>query len=68
MDEQAIKDMNFLLSFAPATCPSEVAPGLFAACYLTGTYEGDVKVAERVKEIVDRHGLTVAHDEEADNV
>lgn len=53
------EDIKFLLSFAPATCPESVTPGLPTWSYVTGEYEGDVAIAARVKEIVDRYGIDV---------
>lgn len=50
-------DMEYLLSFVPATDPSDVEPGLPAMCYITGTYDGDVAVIQRVADIKAKYNL-----------
>lgn len=64
--EQVRKDMEFLLSFTPASDPSEVEPNLTTMFYITGTYEGDVKIAEKVKAIRDRYDIMTIDPEEED--
>ncbi len=59
-------DIEFLLEFTPASDPSEVEQGLASMFYITGTYEGDVKIAERVHEIRDRYDIMVEDPEEED--
>jgi len=58
IDKSTIKeDIMFLISFAPATSEDEVVEGLFPTAYITNTYEGDVKIAKRVREICERYGI-----------
>lgn len=64
--EQVRKDMEFLLSFTPASNPLEVEPNLAPMFYITGTYEGDVKIAEKVKAIRDRYDIVMINPEEED--
>lgn len=59
-------DIEFLLSFVPATDPDQVQPGLAPMFYITGTYEGDVKLANNVKEICNRYDIILDHDEDED--
>jgi hypothetical protein len=54
---EAKEDMEFLLNFAPTVDPKLVIPGLMSFNYLTGTYEGDLKLVTRVKAIVDKYSL-----------
>lgn len=44
-------DVLFLLSFCPDNLPNEVPEGLDPTFYHTLTYEGDVKIAERLQKI-----------------
>lgn len=55
--EQIKKDITLLLSFAPATDPEDVIEGLCPTFYITGTYEGDLAIVERIKIIKDRYGI-----------
>ena len=64
--EQVKEDIKFLLSFTPASDPAEVEPGLAPMFYITLTYEGDVALAKRVKEIRDRYHIEVENPEEED--
>lgn len=64
--DQVRKDIEFLLSFAPANDPDQVSEGLAPMFYITGTYEGDVKLARRVKEICERYGIVLDYDETED--
>lgn len=64
--EQVREDIEFLLSFTPASDPLKVESGLPPMCYLTLTYEGDVKLAEKVKEIRDRYDIVEINPEEED--
>lgn len=59
-------DIEFLLRFIPATDPKQVERGLAPMFYITGTYEGDVELATKVKEICDRYGIELRNDEEED--
>lgn len=60
------QDIEFLLRFIPATDPKQVEQGLAPMFYITGTYEGDVSLATKVKEICDRYGIVIHNDEEED--
>jgi hypothetical protein len=54
--EIAKKDIKFLLSFTPGL---DVVPeGLMSMFYVTGTYEGDVKLVEKLQEIANRYDIT----------
>ena len=59
-------DIEFLLTFAPATKPEQVAEGLAPMFYVTGTYDGDVKLARRVHEICERYDIVLDYDEDED--
>lgn len=56
--EQIKDDITFLLSFVPAQDPDDVVPGLCRTFYVTGNYEGDVKIARKIQEIKDRYAIT----------
>lgn len=64
--DQVRKDIEFLLSFAPALDPEQVSPGLAPMFYVTGTYEGDVELARKVKEICDRYDIILDYDNSED--
>ena len=64
--EQVKEDIKFLLDFTPASDPSEVVPGLAPMFYITGTYEGDMQLAERVHEIRDRYDIMVTDPKDED--
>lgn len=55
MDIQLKSDIEFLLSFAPCDDPEEVPEGLNPMFYFTNTYDGDVKLAQRIRDIKDRY-------------
>ena len=59
-------DIKFLLKLAPASNPSDVAPDLAPMFYVTGTYEGDVKLISRVKDIMDRYDIHEVAPEDED--
>lgn len=66
-DDQMKDDIRFLISFAPARTTDEVAEGLQSMFYVTGSYEGDVALAQRVEDIVSRYGIDFDEiDEEED--
>ena len=53
------EDVRLLLSFCPTDLPEEVPEGLDPTFYYTGSYEGDLKIAERLKRINDiRAGIS----------
>lgn len=60
------KDIEFLLTFVPATDPNQVQEGLAPMFYITGTYEGDVELAKKIQEICERYSIVVDYDEEED--
>lgn len=62
--EQVKEDVEFLLSFTPASGPSEVAPDLAPMFYVSGTYEGDVEIAKRVQIIRERYDIEMNDEEE----
>ena len=64
--DQVRKDIEFLLTFVPATDPAKVVKGLAPMFYITGTYEGDVKLAKRAKAIIERYDVEVEDPEEED--
>ena len=59
-------DIEFLLSFVPATRPDQVTEGLAPMFYITGTYEGDLELARKVQEICERYDIVLDHDEDED--
>ena len=59
-------DIEFLLSFVPATDPDLVVKGLAPCFYVTGTYEGDVDLARKAQEICERYDIELDHDEDED--
>jgi hypothetical protein len=63
---QVKEDVEFLLEFMPATEPSQVREGLATMFYVTGTYEGDVELADRVRDIRERYEIVAQNDEEED--
>jgi hypothetical protein len=62
--DQLKKDIEFLLSFLPATEVDQVEPGLSPFFYITNCYEGDVKLMQKVSDIKARYGVTVTESEE----
>lgn len=64
--EKVKNDITFLLSLAPASDPKDVVPNLSPMFYVTGTYEGDVDLAGRIKEIKDRYDIQEVAPEDED--
>lgn len=64
--EQVKEDIKFLLSFTPASDPTEVEQGLAPMFYITGTWEGDVELAKKVHAIRERYGIVVDDPAEED--
>ena len=64
--EQVKEDVEFLLTFTPASDPAKVEPNLAPMFYITGTYEGDLKLAEKVKAIRERYDIVEQNDEDED--
>jgi len=62
--EQLHEDLKYLLSFAPAQCPSEVIEGLSPMFYITNTYDGDVEIAQRIKDIHVRYNIKIDDEDE----
>lgn len=50
-----IEDIKFLMSFQPFT--NTVDPGLMPMDYLTGTYEGDIHVRNRIQSIKEKYNI-----------
>lgn len=51
------KDVEFLLSFAPAFARDEVEDGLAPMFYITNSYAGDMRLIGRLSDIIDEYGL-----------
>jgi hypothetical protein len=64
--EQVKEDVEFLLRFTPADHPTKVEPDLAPMFYVTGTYEGDLRLAEKVQGIRERYDIVETNDEEED--
>jgi hypothetical protein len=64
--EQVKEDVEFLLRFTPADHPTKVEPNLAPMFYVTGTYEGDLRLAEKVQGIRERYDIVETNDEEED--
>jgi len=64
LPKQIQKDIRFLLSFVPAMDPDDVDAGLAPMFYVTGTYKGDLELADEVKNICDRYDI---HNEDIDD-
>ena len=56
-------DMEFLLSFVPATQVSQVVSGLVSVCYITGNYEDELKLVEKIENIMGKYNLAIAASE-----
>ena len=59
MKDFITEDIKFLLSFAPATNVKDVHPGLMPMFYLTGSYDGDVALVQRIQSVVERYNIDV---------
>ena len=66
MDNQTKEDIEFLLSFAPVDNPDNVPEGLSPMFYFTTCYEGDKKLAERVKDIKERYQVPLDNETDSD--
>lgn len=64
--EEVKDDIRFLLTLAPASNPDDVEPNLSKMFYVTGSYEGDVALVSRIKDIRDRYDLHEVAPEEED--
>ena len=64
--EDVKDDIKFLLKLAPASDPSDVVPDLAKMFYATGSYEGDLALVSRVKEIMDRYDIHEVAPEDED--
>lgn len=62
--DQLKKDIEFLLSFLPATEENEVTKGLSPFFYITNSYEGDVKIMREISAIKKRYGVVSPVDED----
>jgi len=50
-------DIKFLLSFAPREEPEDLPRGLDPTFYFTLSYEGDMEIAKRIKNIEVKYGI-----------
>ena len=64
--EDVKDDIRFLLKLAPASDPNDVVPDLAKMFYATGSYEGDLALVSRVKEIMDRYDIHEVAPEDED--
>ena len=64
--EDVKDDIKFLLKLAPASDPNDVVPDLAKMFYATGSYEGDLALVRRVKEIMDRYDIHEVAPEDED--
>lgn len=56
--EDVKDDIRFLLKLAPSALdPNDVVPNLAPMFYVTGSYEGDVKLISRIQDIRKRYDL-----------
>lgn len=53
------EDIKFLLQFAPATNVDDVHSGLLPMMYLTGSYDGDKALVQRVQDVIARYNIDV---------
>lgn len=62
-------DIEFLVSFLPARRVKDVEPGWAPMFYITGTYEGDIAIMQRIEEICQKYNLDLhSHDAKEDFV
>ena len=64
--EDVKDDIRFLLKLAPASDPNDVVPDLAKMFYQTGSYEGDLALVSRVREIMDRYDIHEVAPEDED--
>jgi hypothetical protein len=64
--EDVKDDIKFLLKLAPAYNPDDVEPGLAKMFYATDSYEGDVALVSRIKDIMDRYDIQEVAPEDED--
>lgn len=58
--EQMVADMQYLIEqLAPTTNPKEVIPGLSKMFYATNSFEGDVALVTRIKQICDQYNINI---------
>lgn len=55
--KQIAEDIIFLLSFVPEVNPDKIPGDLPAMFYITGSYIGDLALAERARDIMQRHNI-----------
>lgn len=55
--EQIRDDFKFLLSFVPETDPGRIDDDLMPMFYVTGSYQGDVDIANRASKIMEKYGI-----------
>lgn len=64
--EDVKDDIRFLLKLAPASDPRDVEPNLSPMFYVTGSYEGDVELVTRIRDIRDRYDIHEVAPEDED--
>ena len=58
-------DIKFLIeTLAPASDPNEVVPHLSRMFYATGSYDGDIELATKIKSMCDRYDIEIEEIEE----
>lgn len=62
-----ISDMEFLLSFTPFAIDEGLPKGLSPEFYHSLSYEGDVKIAKRIKDIREKYGIPIRGHRGEDN-
>lgn len=56
--EDVQDDIRFLLKLAPSALdPNDVEPDLSPMFYVTGSYEGDLKLVTRIRDIRERYNI-----------
>ena len=56
--EEVKDDIRFLLKLAPSALdPKDVEPDLSPMFYFTGSYEGDLELITRIRDIRDRYDI-----------
>jgi hypothetical protein len=60
--DQVKDDISFLLSFVPATHPDDIEEDMFSSYYMTGSYDTEVELINRVRDIVVRYEIDHVED------
>ena len=65
--EEVKDDIRFLLKLAPSALdPNEVEKDLSPMFYVTGTYEGDLELVTRIRDIRERYDIHEVAPEDED--